>query len=154
MHLVQRRAWNLSLIRVIAVGFVAACGGLDPIVSGDAGVDATVDSSDDASNLDSSPSMDASDGTTPSDGGADVQAFDGSDGSDAASPFACGKTVCDAKTHYCEHKTAGDSGADAGVDTCIVYPPNCLDGGQATCACITGTCACTQNGNQITITCP
>ncbi len=141
------RWWNLSLL--IAA---SACGGLDPIVSSDATVDGmSLDAtSDDAS---SDGSIDDA-GDAESDGALD-------DGSDAIAPFACGKIVCDSKTHYCEKKLAGDGGADAGkdggveVDTCIAYPPNCGDdGGKASCACITEPCACTQSGEQITVTCP
>jgi hypothetical protein len=132
---------------------LVACGSLDPIVSPDATVDAeTLDgTAPDSSPIDSS----ASD-TTSSDG----SAFDGSDG---AVPFACGKVVCDAKTHYCEKKSVGDGGADAGskpdggveVDTCVAYPPNCADdGGKANCACIAEPCTCMQSGDQITVTCP
>ncbi len=134
----------MRLIRVLLpFVFVAACGGLDPIVSPDATVDAEAldGTAQDALSIDASAN--------------DVVATDGAvpfDGSDAAAPFTCGKIVCDAKTHYCERKTVGDSGV---VDTCIAYPTSCGDdGGKANCACIAEPCTCTQSGDEITVTCP
>jgi hypothetical protein len=146
----------------LACASVAACGGLDPIVSPDGGPDATVDVGvpSDASR-DASPADAPADTSPALDAGSDADAA--SDAPETGAPFTCGSKVCDSVTHYCE-RAGLDGGAppdaapkpDAGeVDTCIPYPTNCTDdGGKPSCACITGPCTCSENGTEITVTCP
>ncbi len=140
-----------------------ACGGADNS-NLDGGGDATTEGGGaDGGNKDGGP---GGDGGGTDGGGADAgndAATDAgkTDAGDAGSTtFACGSKTCDSATDYCEKTKTSllDGGLkDAGtIDTCLAYPPSCtVDGGTPSCSCITTTgCTCTQNGSDITVTCP
>jgi hypothetical protein len=143
-----------------------ACGGGDN-VGIDGGADATAGDGggSDGAALDGGGGGDgaATDGAATDGAATDGGGGDGSSGT----PFACGNKTCNSQTDYCQITTTSlDAGlsVDAGkkpdggvvaVDTCMPYPAACTaDGGSPSCSCIQSTCSCTQNGSDITVTCP
>jgi hypothetical protein len=148
---------------------LVACGG-DDTNTLDGGPDATTDVTQNKdSATDGTTTTDGSNDATTTDSGGDAAPTDAGDGGITigdGGTFACGTTTCNLNTQYCSKLTVGPDGGiplDAGkvdggnkeVDTCQGYPAQCTaDGGTPSCACVQGTCGCTDTSGAIIVTCP
>ena len=78
-----------------------------------------------------------------------------------AGVVACGDTLCNANTSYCESDIGGppplDGGGAVAFNQCKELPPTCSSGTLATCACVmkgnNGPCKCTEEDGQVTVMC-